>query len=143
MGSCAPYSYQDAAFRVQFPAFANQATYPAATLSAYFCAAESFITNSNYGWFRGCGSQLALNLMTAHMAQLAANVAQGQTTPGVETQASIDKISITQMTPPLGNAWQWYLGQTQYGAQLLALLQARSTGGFYTPGGAGRAGFRC
>jgi hypothetical protein len=141
MGCCAPYQYNDTNFRAQFPAFANQAIYPTATLYQYWCAAGSFIENDQYSWLRGCALPLALNLMTAHLAQLATNIANGNTTPGVETQASIDKISVTQMTPPLTNAWQWYLGQTQYGAQLLALLQAKAVGGFYAPGGWGRAGF--
>ena len=43
----------------------------------------------------------------------------------------------------LKNQWQYWLNSTEYGKQLLAILQAQSVGGLYAPGGAGRAGFRC
>jgi hypothetical protein len=141
MGSCAPFSYNDAQFRAQFPAFANQSVYAPTTLSMYFCTAQSFVENTQYGFMNGCATQLALNLLTAHFAALASAIAQGQT-PGIETQATIDKISVSIMEPPVKNMWQYWLAQTPYGQQLLAMLQAQSVGGFYAPGGAGRAGFR-
>lgn len=141
MAICAPISYNDATFRAAYPAFASQPTYPTPTLQLYFCEAQSFVQNNQYNGMEGCATQMALYLLTAHFAQLATNIMNGNTTPGVETQATIDKVSITMMQPPLKTAWQWWLGQTQYGAQFLALMQAKSVGGFYSAGGPGRAGF--
>jgi len=54
---------------------------------------------------------------------------------GVVTAATIDKISVTLMPPPGLNQWQWWLNQTPYGQQLLALLQIAAAGGrFYSAG---------
>lgn len=140
MGNAVAFSYDDTQFRAAFPAFANQAIYPAVTLQGYYCAAQSFVQNTKYGWLGCCGTPQALNLLTAHFATLAAQIAQGMT-PGIETQASIDKISVSVMEPPIKNMWQYWLAQTPYGQQLLALLQSKTVGGFYAAGGPGRAGF--
>ncbi len=139
---CTPaFSYNDAAFRQQYPAFANTTTYPQATLQQYFTTSGLFVQNVNYGWLSYAGATLTgLYLLTAHLAQLAMLVAAGQT-PGIETSATVDKISVTMDPPPKPNQWQWWLNQTAYGQQLLAMLQAQSVGGMYVRGGPGRAGF--
>lgn len=128
------------AFRVQFVEFADAAAFPTLTLQSYFDAAGCYVENKNYGWLRGCCNLLALNLMTAHFAKLASAIADGQTT-GIETAATIDKVSVTMMAPPVKGMWQYWLAQTPYGQQLLALLSAKAAGGLYTPGSIGRAGF--
>lgn len=140
MVACSVFTFNEATFRLQFPEFADAATFPSPSLLSHFDAAECYVQNKNYGWLRGCCNLQALNLMTAHLAKLAKLIVDGQT-PGIETQATIDKVSVTMMTPPLKGMWQYWLGQTPYGQQLLALLMAKSVGGQYTPGGVGRAGF--
>ena len=135
------FSYNDAQFRSQFPAFANTTTYPQTTLQQYFTTAGLYIANTNYGFLAQAGASLTgLYLLTAHLAQLATLIASGQT-PSIVSASGIDKISVTLEPPPLQNQYQWWLSTTPYGAQLLALLQAQSVGGFYQPGGLGRAGF--
>lgn len=141
--SCNPqtphFTFNEAAFRLQFTAFADQAAYPGVMLDSFFDAAGCYVANKNYGWLRGCCNLQALYLMTAHLAALN-NLIAGGNTPGIETQASIDKVSVSMMEPPVTNGWQFWLNQTPYGQQLLALLNAVAVGGVYVPGGIGRAG---
>jgi hypothetical protein len=135
------FNYNDQAFRTQFTAFANAQTYPEPTLAAYYMAAGYYIENSNYGPLACSGATpFALNLMTAHLAQLGSQIVDG-TGSGVVVAAAIDKINVTIQEFQYPNQWQYWLASTEYGKQLLALLQVQSVGGFYVPGGPGRAGF--
>ena len=130
----AAVTFNPAAFRVAYPAFAGDPP-SSATLQAYFDSACGYITNE-YPQCTGmtiAQLTLALNLMTAHLAAIAALIAAG-TTPGQITQATEDKISVTITPPPNKDQWQWWLGTTPYGQQLLALLLAASVGGFYIGG---------
>jgi Protein of unknown function (DUF4054) len=136
------FAYNDAAFRILFPALANTSVYPAATLSAYFTQAGLYVANTNFGFLAWAGATLpALNLLTAHLAYLGNQIAQGQTN-GITIAASIDKISTQMQQAVLKNQWQYWLASSPYGQQLLALLQVQSVGGFSVPGSIGRAGFR-
>lgn len=56
--------------------------------------------------------------------------------------ATIDKVTIGVTPPPFPNQWQWWLSTTVYGANLLALLQANSVGGFYIGGWPQTSSFR-
>lgn len=142
-------AYNDANFKALFPEYGN---YAEAALSQYWTFATGYISDQNGGCYVG-GMSLAqqtqaLNLMTAHLVYLAGLISKGglQATgqvPGVVTGATIDKISVTLQPPPEVNQWQWWLNQTPYGQQLLALLQVVAVGGFYGSGAPpGRAGFR-
>lgn len=123
-----------AAFRVQFPAFANVVTFPDATLQMYWDQATSYVSdNGSYGALQGVNRQLALNLMTAHLTAISVIVAGGQT-PGIVQNATIDKITVGLVPPPVPNEWRWWLNTTPYGQQLLALLEVNSVGGFYIGG---------
>lgn len=116
-------------FRSQFPELAT-----IAAPQAWWNAATNIISNNSYGLLACCSREQALYLMTAHLVQISNLVANGQQ-PGIVTDAQIDKIRVATMPPPVGNQWQWWLSQTPYGAQLLALLQVKSVGGFYIPSG--------
>lgn len=138
-------NYNDTAFRILFPAYANTTTYPASMLQAYWDTATAYVSNRNGGCYTGgltlAQQTLALNQMTAHLVYLAGLIALGQT-PGVMVGATIDKISITLEPPPAPNQWQYWLQTSPYGQQLLALLQVASAGGFYISTAVpGRAGF--
>ena len=136
----ATFTYNDASFRALFPAFANPTTFPEELLSQNFTTAGLYTQNSP-DWLVTCGTNLMLlNLMTAHLTQLGIQIAANQSS-GVLIQAAIDKISIGFQQAVLSNQWQYWLASTEYGKQMLAMLQVQSIGGTYTPGGAGRAGF--
>jgi Protein of unknown function (DUF4054) len=140
--------YDDTLFRTQFPEFADDVKYPPALISAYWDMASLFIDNVDFPCRMLSGGQLALSLnyMTAHLMVMGMR-ASGAATPdantgGIETGASIDKISITQMAPPVKGMWDYWLAQTPYGQALLALLSIVSVGGMSVGGIAEREGFR-
>lgn len=119
-------------FITLFPAFASSPSQ--AIIQQNWTNGTNYISNCMpyCGW--NCNQQTwALNLMAAHLTALGVIIA-AQSTPGVVTGATIDKVSITLQPPPEPNQWQWWLNQTPYGQQLLALLQAAAAGGrFYNP----------
>lgn len=124
-------------FRTFFPNFADPAAYPTPTLQVYWDTATSYISNKNGGCYvlglKLAQQKLALNLMTAHIAALFATANAGQAT-GLVQSSTIDKVSVTLTPPPVPNQWQWWLNQTPYGQQLLALLQVAAVGGGYFGG---------
>ena len=61
-----------AAFRAQCPAFANETTYPDATIEGYWDQAIEFVSARNWGHLRDAGRRMAINWMTAHLMALAA-----------------------------------------------------------------------
>lgn len=135
-------TFDVASFRLQFPAFADPVVFPDARLQMYWDMATAYVSDvGNYGWLQGTQRQLVLNMMTAHLTALSVIVAAGEV-PGVVTSATIDKITVTLQAPPEPNQWQWWLNQTPYGQQMLALLKVLSAGGFYIGGSPQRAAFR-
>jgi hypothetical protein len=131
-------TFDVAIFRQQFPAFANATVFPDAQLQMYWDMATCYVS-AKQGYWCSCSmddcacQRLALDLMTAHLVALSVLIAAGQT-PGLLQNATIDKITVGLTPPPLPNQWQWWLDQTPYGQQLLALLQAQSVAGFYIGG---------
>lgn len=139
----AEFTFDPAAFRLMYPAFASESLYPDATLQMYWDAAGCYIANDDIkcGQLQGQCRFQALNLLTAHLLFLGTLVQKGQT-PGIVTASSIDKISVSLLPPPVPNAWAWWLNGSPYGAQLLALLSVKSVGGVYIGGLPERSGFR-
>jgi len=118
------------AFRVEFTEFANPTDFPDTLLQGKFNLATCYVNpNPNNYIAVGCLTQV-LYLMTAHLTKLNSLINAGQT-PGQVQSTTIDKITVTLTPPPLPNQWQWWLGLTAYGQQLLALLQSLAAGGFY------------
>jgi hypothetical protein len=120
-------------FRALFPAFASVTKYPDSVLEIYWGMACEYISNDpscNPVPLSVASRTFSLSLMTAHFAALNDQIASGQT-PGQIQSSTIDKISVSLTPPPQKNQWQWWLGLTPYGQQLLALLQVKSAGGFY------------
>ena len=107
-----------AQFRTLFPAFQNPTCYADILIETYWGVASNYVSDC-YG---GCYTQgmslnqqtYALNLMTAHLLALQDIIASGQT-PGIETGATIDKISVTMEPPPIKDQWQYWLNNTPYG----------------------------
>ena len=131
-----PIQFDVAAFRTMFTAFSDAAAYPDVTLQLYWATATGYITDyPSYCSDDMSVSQrtLALNLMTAHISQLMTLAAAGQS-GAVVVGATIDKVAVQLQPPPVKTQWQWWLNQTPYGAQLLALLDVASVGGFFAGG---------
>jgi hypothetical protein len=137
----AVFTFDVAYFRQLFPAFADPMVYSDAQLAIYWNIATNFISPTNYGWLNGQPRFTALNFCTAHLAALSALIATG-IVPSMGIGASVDKVHITLQPPPLPNQWQWWLGTTGYGQQLLALLQMWAVGGWMVGGAAERGSIR-
>lgn len=136
------HTFDAVAFRAQFPAFADTAKYPDAVLSGYFDMATCNINEYDNCEIWGKCLQQALNLMTSHIATIFDMIASGTAITGVQTGASVDKVSISAQAPPIKTAWQAWLAKTPYGEMLWALLTAMSTGGFYIGGAPETFAFR-
>jgi hypothetical protein len=136
-----------AAFRAAFAEFADAEEWPDALLLSSFAQAREYIS-AKPGGRLGSALELALWLMTAHLAALAGGArGAGQGIGGsggcLVSGASVDKVSVTLTPPPVKSQWQWWMSLTPRGAQLLALLKSKAAGGLYVGGlPAERAAFR-
>lgn len=137
--------YNDTNFRAQFPAFANTATYPAAVLGNYWLMGTNYISINNgvVSWnLTAPGqSQLANDLLCAHIAYLMTNIANGQPV-GVVTGAAEGSVNVSIMPPPAKDAFQYWLSTSPYGMQLRALLKVVAGIGMYIGGSPERQGYR-
>lgn len=138
----ATHTYDDALFRAQFPAFANTTTYPEALLSGYFDMAVCYINAHDHCRLYGDCLQLALNLLTAHLAALFMADPSGGGGTGIEQSATVDKVSVSYQIPPAAGPFRDWLNKTGFGQQLSALLSVKSVGGWYIGGSMERAAFR-
>jgi len=135
-------TFDVAVFRAQYPAFADTSTYPDALLQSYWDQAVCFVSDSDYGCLAGACRQQAINAMTAHLCRLNELIVSGNQ-PGVAVGSTVGSVSVSLAQPPFGSdPWRYWLNQTPYGQQLLALLSAASVGGFYVGGNAERNSFR-
>lgn len=91
--------------------------------------ATAYIYPSDWGGMSGAQLQLALDLMTAHLAWLNQLIVAGNTSAAPVAGATIDKVSVTLVPPESKSAWAFWLNTTPYGKQLLALLRILSRGG--------------
>lgn len=138
----ATHSLDIPAFRLAFPAFADEAAYPDARLDVTWGLATGYLGDADGLLLSGNPLQAALQFMTAHLLALATMAEQGTTVPGPVTGSTVDKVAVQFAPPPFKNGWAWWLSQTPYGAQLWALLGMKSAGGFYVGGLPERAAFR-
>jgi hypothetical protein len=137
----AEHTLDVAAFRAQFPTFTSDVKYPDAQLLAYFEMAGCYVYPCDWSMLSGNCLQLALELMTAHLAFTNAQVLAGNTAAGTVTGASIDKVSVQLSAPPTTNGWQAWLSTTPFGMQLWALIRTKAKP-FVVGGLPERQGFR-
>lgn len=126
--------FDEKIFRGLFPAFKNPTVYSADVLSLLWETATAYVSNQTGGCYIGglttAQQTLALNQMTAHLTALQTQIDSGQGT-GLVQSATVDKVTVSLTPPPETNQWQWWLNQTPYGQQLLALLSVKAVGGNY------------
>lgn len=132
-------------FRTLYPQFVQPIPFPDVLIQSRFDMATGYVSPNQYGCMTVAVRTQALYLMTAHLLALGVIIAAGNYTgrPGVLQGATIDKVSVTLAAPPFGtSAWRYWLNLTPYGAELLALLDVQSVGGFYVGGLPERSAFR-
>lgn len=131
-------------FRAQTPQFADATKFPDPVIQGKFDLSTAYVSPDTYGDMPQAARTQALYLMTAHLLALGVIIAQNGYTgqPGIVQAATIDHVQITLQPPPVRGQWRWWLNTTPYGAQLVALLDAQSVGGFFVGGLPERAAFR-
>jgi hypothetical protein len=139
----AQHTFNYPLFQEQCPAFASSPS--EATLEVYYGMAQTYANNGYDSWcggFNGAALDMVLNLLTAHIAQIQAQIAEGMDSV-IVTGSTIDKVTVSLLAPPVKNMFQYWLATTPYGKQVLALARARFAGGFYAAVGLHeRHGFR-
>ncbi len=124
--------YNSALFRAQFPPYSDLLAFPDVLIQLYWNNAAAYMDFS-CATIPSAQQTLAMNLMTAHLTFLNQVANSGQNT-GLMQGATIDKVSVQLTPPPEVNQWQWWLNQSPYGQQLLALLQVNTVGGWFVGG---------
>jgi hypothetical protein len=120
-------------FRVLFPAFGNTLFYSDETLQIYWDAATIHVSPQDCGALDGNARLRAIYLMMAHMMEAAKAAASGDSI-GVIQSATIEKISVSMVSPPIGTQLQWWLSTTAYGRELLIILSSAAVCGMYING---------
>lgn len=136
-------TYNDEAFRNQFPQFENTTIYPPAQLEGWWTMGTAYINiDNNYPWnFKSKQLQLAIDLMCAHLGASFTMINKG--IPAVVVQGSAEgTVNISMVPPPVKSAFGWWLATTPYGNQLRALLKTVANVGLYIGGSTENAGFR-
>lgn len=137
-------TFDAAIFRTQCPAYADATAYPDATLQQYWNQAICYISNDNYGYLVDECRRAAINYMLAHILTLSIAALAGTvaTAPGFVNSSSVDRASVSIVPPPGKSQFKWWLNQTTYGQALVALLGAKSAGGFFAGSNFPRGGIR-
>lgn len=128
-------------FREMYTQFSDTNLFPDTALNNYWDVATCFVSDNDCGYLNGKCRQTAINLMTAHLLALSLIQNRGKVT-GLMQSATISMVTVSLTPPPIPNQWQWWLNQTSYGQQLLALLQGAAAGGMFIGGSPERFGFR-
>ena len=79
-------------------------------------------------------SLLAVILVLAVITVPVFAAGTGDAAGGIVSSAHIDSVSVTKAVPQSKNAFQYWLNQSAYGQQLLALLKLQSAVGIYFGG---------
>lgn len=145
----ADHSLDIPAFRLAFPAFADDTVYPDARLDVVWGLAVGYLGDADGCLLKGAAKQSALMFLTAHLLYLSSLTqpggsggSTGGASGGVLTGATVDKVQVQFAPPPFKDGWEWWLAQSPYGAELWALLKMKSAGGFYVGGLPERNAFR-
>ena len=138
----AAITFDVAAFRAAFPAFADSTQYPDLLLQNNFDAATNFASVYPCGVFQTVAGQTAnLNYLTAHITAVGDLIAAGSG-PVIVKDSKVGEVSVSLDPPKSNDAFQWWLNTTPYGLALRALLSAVTVGGITTGGSPERAAFR-
>jgi hypothetical protein len=78
-----------------------------------------------YSCFCGDERQYVIFLLAAHLLSGQEAINNGDSTGGLQTSASIDKVSVSVAPPPFSDGWEYWLNQSRYGQELLALFNLK------------------
>lgn len=125
-----------AEFRLYFPAFKDVEQYPNNFLELMLDTAIIYVPNIANKYNSEKVVKQMDYLMTAHLATIQYGLVNGSgnIAGGVVNSASIDGVSVSKVAPKNKNNLEYWLNQTIYGQQLLALLSSQSAVGIYFGG---------
>ena len=83
--------------------------------------AQNYISTLNAGLLVNSARQLAIYLLTAHFITIQNSIASGDTSGLIQASASIDKVSVSNVPPPVDESNYWFF-LTPYGQQLWMLF---------------------
>lgn len=129
-----------AAFRANFPLYADDTLYSDALLLAQYEIGKCYIADNDCTMGEAC-REYALQSMLAHLLYIRDQVNSGNNV-GVVTQASEGDVSVSLATPAVDDEWHYWFNSSPYGRELVALLGVQSVGGFYVGGSPERRAFR-
>ena len=135
------------------PEFDNPEAYPTAVIMAAGRNAQFWVSSEDCAWLCGDERKYAQVLMTGHLILMAMK-AKNATDPnsaqngmitsgsvssvggsGLLQSASVGGVSVSLQVPQyFKGPWDWWLGQTPYGQNLLAFLDSRAAVGIYGMG---------
>ena len=127
-------------FRVNFPLYADETTYPDVLLNAQYEIGKCYIADNNCTMAETC-REYALQAMLAHLLYIRDQVNAGNNI-GVITQASEGDVSVSLASPVVDDEWHYWFNSSPFGRELLALLGVQAVGGFYAGGNPERLSFR-
>ena len=120
-------------FYTYFPEF-NTDDYTT-IVTAALARAQVYIYLKNRGRLKDDKRKLAVYLMTAHLTALMYKTQSGEGTAGQVASASVGEVSVSYVQIPASDdEFEYWLGLTPYGLELLALLNTLTSVPFYIGG---------
>lgn len=125
-----------AEFRQRFPAFSNTTKYPDETVQAMLDTAVVYIPQNKNPFVKETVIKQMIYLMAAHLLTQNVSISAGNAAGGLVQSASVDGVSVSKALPNsiTKTSLSYWLAQTAYGQQLLALMKLQATVGIYVGG---------
>lgn len=95
--------------------------------------AQNYISTLNCGLLVDSARVLAIYLLTAHLITIQNAIASGDTSGLIQANASIDKVSVSNVPPPVDESNYWFF-LTPYGQQLWMLFDFKLASPMYFGG---------
>ena len=121
-------------FRADSVEFASETTYTDAALQGSIDRAACFISGTNSDYLHDDCRLLAIEYFTAHLQVVGATIASGGNQGGLVGSSTVGSVSVTLIPPPATKQFDYWMNQTAYGQQYLALLQSKAPAGLFLGG---------
>jgi len=121
-------------FRADFTEFSDETLHTDPAIQNAINRASAFISRQNSIYISSDNRLLALELMAAHIKTIAASMASGNAQGGIVGSSTVGSVSVTLIPPPVKRQFDFWMNQTGYGQQYLALMQAHSPAGMFVGG---------
>lgn len=115
-------------FIAQFPEFADNEY-----IEIMISRALSWV-DVHYCRLKRKQKQYVIFLLTAHLLAQQNAINNGDTTGGLQTSASIDKVNVSVAPAPFSDNFDYWLTQSRYGQELLGFLNIQTATPIYIGG---------